>query len=221
MCTTKQTRSETYWPAGGPPSLLRETRGSALIVALVVMLAVAIIGMVSLQLSTNEIRIAGSDRNYKESFYSADGTLELASELLEQNIESITGFEQDSFPTLVTMDGETSQDSELYVNFPVEITIVNSNFWINDINEATKPSSINHDFYLTGNAAIGHPRTNFKLGGRAETGLGGAIQMAAGYEGRGKSKAQGGGHLLYEIISQHTGRNDSEAVVRIEWRHVN
>jgi Tfp pilus assembly protein PilX len=219
MFTTKQTRSEIYGPEGSRLPLLRTNRGSALIVALVIMLAVAIIGMVSLQMSTHEIRNAASDRNHKEAFYGADGTLELVSELLEQNIESITGFEQESFPAVA--EGQAPLDTEVLEKFPVEITIVNSNFWINDIIEATKPSSTNNDFYLIDNATIGNQRTNFKLGGRAVTGLGGAIQMAAGYEGRGKSKAQGGGHLVYEIISQHTGRNDSEAIVRIEWRHVN
>jgi Tfp pilus assembly protein PilX len=211
MCITKQTRSESMPPARNALSLLPNADGSALIVALVVMLAVAILGMVSLQLSTHEIRIAASDRNYKEAFYSADGTLELASELLEQNIETITGFE----------NWEKPDENNLVADFPVEITIVKSNFWINEIEEATTPSDTNRDFYLTANAAAGRPLTNFKLGGRAETALGGAIQMAAGYEGRGKAKAQGGSHLVYEIISQHTGRNDSEAVVRIEWRHVN
>jgi Tfp pilus assembly protein PilX len=99
MCTTKLTRSESLRciRSAAPPA--RNNKGSSLVVALVILLSVAIVGMIALQLSTSEIRIAASDRNYKESFYAADGSMELASELLEQNIETITGFEQNTLGT--------------------------------------------------------------------------------------------------------------------------
>jgi Tfp pilus assembly protein PilX len=187
--------------------------GSALIVALVVLVAVAIIGMVALQYSTNEVKMAASDRNYKQAFYGADGAIELATELLEQNVESISGFAESTLGSKI----------EFGENFTVDgqIDVVNTVFWTNDQTEATKPSDTNRDFYMPKDATEGQPRTNFKLGGRPGITPGSAIQMAAGYEGRGKSAAQGGTHLVYTVNAQHSGHNDSEAIVRVEWRHVN
>jgi Tfp pilus assembly protein PilX len=201
MCTTRPIRSESLRSIFIEAPPVRNDNGSSLVVALVILLSVAIIGMIALQLSTSEIRIAASDRNYKESFYAADGSMELASELLEQNIESITG---DMF--------------EEKIPEPIQIG-EKKDFWTNPMSEATTPSEANWDFFLTGDGAI--TRTNVKLGGQPETTRGAAIQMAAGYEGRGKSAAQGGSHLLYRINAQSVGRNNSEAIVRIEWRHVN
>ncbi len=207
MCTTKPTSFDSVrWilDIGSP---VRGQSGSSLLVAMVILLALAIVGMIALQLSTSEIRIAASDRNYKESFYAADGSMELASELLEQNIASITGFEQSTL-------GENDSPVTIYIG-------EKKDFWTNPRSEATTPSESNRDFFLSGDGTVIQQRTNVKLGGQPETTRGAAIQMAAGYEGRGKSAAQGGSHLLYRINAQNIGRNNSEAIVRIEWRHVN
>jgi Tfp pilus assembly protein PilX len=198
MCITKLTK---YRSCRSANAVVFNRNGSALIVSLVVLVALAIIGMIALQFSANEVRIAASDRNFKESFYAADGTMELASELLEQNIESVEGFAES------VIGGK--------------IAIVNSDFWTNEKSEGTTPSDNNRDFFMPSDAAAGQPRTNFKLGGTAGTTPGSAIQMAAGYEGRGKAAGQGGTHLVYRINAQHIGQNENEAVVRIEWRHVN
>ncbi len=49
---------------------------------------------------------------------------------------------------------------------------------------------------------------------------GGSQQMAAGYEGGGKSAAGGGSFKLYNVQSRHLGPNNSEAAIRVQWRHV-
>ena len=49
---------------------------------------------------------------------------------------------------------------------------------------------------------------------------GGAIQMAAGYEGKGKGAPSGGAHILYDIYSEHLGRFNSKSMVLLQWRHV-
>ncbi len=48
---------------------------------------------------------------------------------------------------------------------------------------------------------------------------GAGLQMLAGYEGKGKGIASGGGQIVYTIFSQHMGRSNSESVVAIQWRH--
>jgi len=177
--------------------------GSTLIVALVVLVTLAILGMIALQSSTHEVRIAGSDRLSKETFYAADGSMELGSELLEQNIESAAAWAGEE----LLRGGK--------------IRVVDGDFWLNEDIVATTPSPTNRDFYLPDGATAAQPHTNFKLGGHPESAKGAAIQMVAGYEGKGKSAAQGGSNLVYMINAQHRGVNNSEAVVRIQWRHVN
>ncbi len=65
----------------------------------------------------------------------------------------------------------------------------------------------------------GGPHTNLSIYGATAFGVGGAIEMAAGYEGKGKGAAGGGVSLLYRIFSQHLGFADSESLVAIQWRH--
>ena len=47
-----------------------------------------------------------------------------------------------------------------------------------------------------------------------------AIQMAAGYEGKGYSIGGGGTYLVYDIRSQHLGKNNSEVIIGIKYRHI-
>jgi hypothetical protein len=58
------------------------------------------------------------------------------------------------------------------------------------------------------------------IGGNTELSTGGAIQMAAGYEGKGKSSAGGGSWVVYDIWSQHIGEINSETVILLQWKHV-
>ena len=51
-------------------------------------------------------------------------------------------------------------------------------------------------------------------------GEGGASQMAAGYEGKGKAAGAAGAHIAYDIVSGHVGPFNSQAMVRLQWRHV-
>lgn len=200
MYTTKQTRSDDRKAGAATLNLVRDDRGVALIVTMVILISLGLLGTIAVQSSVKETQLATSDKRYKDAFYGADGASELASELLEQNIETVTGF----------------TDSTIGGN----IKLIEKRFWMNPESEATTPSDENRDFYLAGVSATS-PRTNIKLGGRPTNTPGGAIQMAAGYEGRGKSASQGGTNLIYTINVQHIGRHDSESVVRIEWRHVN
>ena len=81
---------------------------------------------------------------------------------------------------------------------------------------APYPSDTERDVLI--NTAAG-TRTNLSIFGATAFGVGSAIQMAAGYEGKGKGAAGGGVSLLYEIHSQHLGLAKSESVVAIHWRH--
>jgi hypothetical protein len=180
----------------------RDENGSALLITLIILVVLTLAGVVATQTSTLEIKIAANDKQHKTTFYEADGATELATELIEQNIEE-TGFD-----TPVIGTGGL-------------ITVTSLDFGLNEIELATTASDTNRDFFLPSGYVADQPHTNFTVGGRVEFVPGSAIEMAAAYEGRGKSAAQGGTQIIYDVVTQRVGTLNSEAIVRIQWRHVN
>ena len=61
---------------------------------------------------------------------------------------------------------------------------------------------------------------NLSIFGNTVLSTGSAIQLAQGYEGKGKGAAGGGAYIAYEIHAQHNGATNSEAVVRLDWNHL-
>jgi hypothetical protein len=184
---------------------MNNSNGGVTIAALLILAVLTIIGISSISTSNVEVQIATNDKVHKMAFYAADGGTELGTELLELNIACASGFTTDNLP--VTDD----------------ITVVDRDFWMqNDEpkdgsnNVIPYPSNTERDILINNAAGT---NTNLSIFGATALGVGGAIEMAAGYEGKGKGAAGGGVSLLYQIFSQHLGLADSESVVAIEWRH--
>ena len=170
--------------------------------ALLILGILTIIGTSSITTSNIEVKIATNDKVHKMAFYAADGGSELGTELLELNIACASGFANDN----------------LVIN---NITVVDKDFWMQgNIDKPTYISyySSNTDRDVQIDADSG-PHTNLSIYGETAFGVGGAIEMAAGYEGKGKGAAGGGVSLLYEIYSQHLGLANSKSMVAIQWRH--
>ena len=181
---------------------MNNSDGAVTIAALVILAILTIIGISSISTSNMEVQISTNDKVHKMSFYAADGGSELGTELLELNIACPSGFSSDDLAIPAT-----------------DITVVDADFWMQTAAPAAPgdfPSDTERDV-LINNA--GGTNTNLSLFGVTVIGKGGAIQMAAGYEGKGKGAAGGGTALLYEIYSQHLGLANSESVVAINWRH--
>ena len=64
------------------------------------------------------------------------------------------------------------------------------------------------------------PHTNVLISGTRAVSRGSALQTANGYEGIGRSLANYGTHIIYDEIVQHLGPLNTEAIVKIQWRHV-
>ena len=83
----------------------------------------------------------------------------------------------------------------------------------------------NGDFYLNQtlpawtNPDADFDQTDIIFSGSSNIAFGNAIQMVAGYEGKGKAAGSGGIDLTYDIQSRHSGPNNSEETVIIEWNH--
>jgi hypothetical protein len=65
------------------------------------------------------------------------------------------------------------------------------------------------------------PETGYLyIGGFTEMLPGGALQMAAGYEGKGKGSAGGGVAKIIDIYSRFQGALNSQSTVLFGWRHL-
>jgi hypothetical protein len=146
-----------------------------------------------------ELQITANDLRHKVAFYQADGGTELASELLEQNIACPSGFSNSTIGN---------------------IEVVKNDFWLNQDADATDPTDANRDFYFPSGYAANQPHTNIKLGGNTQFSTGSALQIMAGYEGKGKALAASGAFIAYDLSSQHLSNFNTQSVVRVQWRHV-
>ena len=174
--------------------------GSAMVIAMIIMALLAIIGHLATRSTSLEVQMASNDMRYKQTFYTADGLTELGSELIEQNIACPQGFTNSVRGGLIDVQ-ETA-------------------FWKNDLDPNRMPANDDRDILIPVGAADDAPHTNIVIGGNKEFSTGSALQVAAGYEGKGKSTAGGGAYLVYDQITQTTGTFNTESIIRVQWRHV-
>jgi len=181
-------------------STLKNEQGSVLVVALMILVLLTIIGISASTTSTIDIQIAGNEKFHKISFYAADGGTQAGIELLEQNVSCPLGF---------SIEPKTIGNAE----------VTNDDFW-QDENPPTNPfpSDTERDIHIPISDAV--PHTNLTIFGNTQLSTGSAIQMAAGYEGKGKGAGGAGGYIIYDIYSQHKGQAKSESIVNIQWRHL-
>lgn len=186
--------------------IIANERGSVLNIALLILMILTLAGIYLSQSTTTSVKIAGNEKSYQNMFYTADSGVDLAAELVEQNVACPNGFTEDGVGLGKTINNTIKvEDGHLF-------------FWQNA--QVLRPTDANRDAYLPVGATVNDPRTNFTFGGATVWSKGGAIQMAAGYEGKGKSAASGGGHILYDIYSQRYGTGSQPLIIRIQWRHM-
>jgi hypothetical protein len=64
------------------------------------------------------------------------------------------------------------------------------------------------------------PHTNIKVVGNTTLSTGSAVQLIAGYEGKGKGAAGGGAWITYDIRAERRNVRNTAVTVRLGWRHV-
>ncbi len=199
-------------------SLVANERGSTLIFAILVLALLTIIGVASTTTSTMESTISGNDTVAKMAFQQADGGSESGIELVEQNIEA-SGFDANDTSQITGIHINTSH-LNFYLNGPPSVDASTRVASRAEADIDTYGDSVTGpDAYLPQNATEAQPHTSLSVGGQAKLATGAAIQMIAGYEGKGKGSA-GGVHVLYDIWSKRKDVKNSEAVVHLQWRHV-
>jgi hypothetical protein len=181
---------------------LKDESGSIIPVAVVMLALLLLIGIAATTTGVLNMQMAGNERRHKIAFYEADGGTEATQEILELNIACPGGFSSD----------------DLVIG---RARIVDSDMWLQQ-GEPSLPYPSDddavRDIQIPNSDAV--PHTNVTLFGNTEFTTGGALQMAAGYEGLGKAAASGGAILVYDIYSQHHGINQSRSIIMSRWRHV-
>ncbi len=175
--------------------------------------------------TTLEIQIAGNDRTHKETFYQADGGAHIAIRMVEESL----GVAGPIAAAALTVDGLLI-DPDTPNN---TILIVDNILWSNEA--ARTENNVFDDMTPGGGRDMAYfpddynpalpdpdilPHTNIIADGVTSTISGAGLQQLAGYEGKGKGTAGGGSQILYTIYSQHMGKNQSESVIAVQWRHV-
>ncbi len=197
--TDKSTMNRFFSP-------LRDEQGFALVLAMMIMVILTLIGLSATRTSQIEIRISGNERVSRKTFYAADGGTEVGVELLEENISCPEGFSSNTAAGTRTIVGT----EVLTLDFWRQETAPEDEYPSDDMRDITIPRQT-EDLV---------PHTNLSIFGVPELSTGSAIQIAAGYEGKGKGFAGGGAEIVYDIHSQHLGASASEAVLRLQWQHL-
>jgi hypothetical protein len=184
-----------------PASMLRNDRGSALIIVLLVLVAVTTIGLLAARTSLIEERIASYDKFHKVTWYATDAVvLGLMPELIEQNIAN-RGF--GSYPPPIPYGNAGNLD------------VYTSDFYMND--QCAVPSETNRDVEAKN---LSGADVNVSVYGTTELSEGNAIQLPEGYHGRGHGLAGGGAAMIFVIRGLGRGSANTEARVAGGWVHV-
>ena len=185
----------------------KNQNGSAMVLSLFILAILTMVGLLAAKSTTTEVHMATNQMRHKLAFYSAEGVAELVSEILEQNIACPNGFT------------ENHQRGGL-------VQVATPDFWKNDNqpgklpadNEGNSPPI--RDMRIPIGTLDSEPHTNVLINGAPAFSRGNSLQAAAGYQGIGRSLGNYGAHLIYDQIIQHKGRFNTEALVKIQWRHV-
>lgn len=189
----------------------KDQDGFALVATLLFLTLLGVLAISILNDSKIDLVISGNDHFYKRNFNAAEGGTEYGHELLEENLSCPDGFSSDN----------------LIIG---KLKVINKNFSKNNTSEWKAanpdpdlyPSDSKRDIVLPQDITndTKNERTNIKIFGETHLASGAAIHMAAGYEGKGKAAAGGGGYLIHEIHSQHIGSHNGTSIIMIRWRHL-
>jgi hypothetical protein len=182
-----------------------DQQGMALVSALLMLLVLSLMAIALSMDSSMNVRIAGYQRLKAQSFSFADSGLRASTDLLEDNIYEV-GWDNAvpfQYPNLTNYAP------------PGDIQIVDDGVFYMDDNPGTCGEG-DTTMRMTGviQADVAVQRLI------AKTATGGALQVAAGYAGIGKSQAAGGTHILYNLRSTGVEDNGTCTEVAMHYRVV-
>jgi len=204
-----------------PSPIIKNKKGMALVVCLMIMVVMALIATGVTTNSTVEIKISGNQRNKAVSFNNADVGTGITPEIIEQNIldgswdNTDAGWNSGHSPEAYLFlsadnDGDGTNDLTIYVN--EDSAYLPS---LHKIAFATLSTALTSAVEISGNV-----NTSVDVSKTGMLASGNAIQMAAGYEGLGKGAGSGGYHAFYLLQSQGSAGNNTATGAEYFYRHV-
>ena len=215
-----------------PVSAIDNQRGSALVIALLMLVVLTLIGISATTTTTFELQIATNDKLFKSAFYAADGATEMCGEVIEQNIAERNWSNKISLGNVAVWRTTKKSEDGTFVE------LADGNIYMNrdddlvpgtTINEKVSglPSDDNYDLIYpltavdTGSWTLtGAAHTSMKAVGNTTLSTGSAVQLIAGYEGKGKGAASGGAWITYDIRANRNDVRNTQARILLGWRHV-
>jgi uncharacterized protein YycO len=212
-----------------PVSAIDNQRGSALVVALLMLVVLTLIGISATTTTTFELQIATNDKLFKSAFYAADGATEMCGEVIEQNIEQRNWANEIARGNVAVLR-QTKKDGAF-------VNLADGNLYLNrdsDLIPGTTdpvppgPDDDNYDLIYpltavdTGTWTLipGAAHTTMKAVGNTTLSTGSAVQLIAGYEGKGKGASAGGAWITYDVRANRNDVRNTQARILLGWRHV-
>ncbi len=200
----------------------------ALVVCLMIMVVMALIVTGITTNSTVEIKISGNQRNKAVSFNNADVGTGISPEVIEQNLEKgkwdsgdSSWVDSESAYHFLSADnnGDGADDLQILVNEDAvgsgKIAFATISSTLN--NAITIRSKIDP---LGRTIAAWETIATININKTGGLTAGNAIQMAAGYEGKGKSSGGGGYQAFYLCESTGFAGNNTTSINEIYYRHI-
>ena len=240
--------NSTFQKKNSNSSRIKNERGFVLVASLSCLVVLSLIGIAAMNSSNTEKQIAQNINLAEKSFYSADGATEVGIEMIEWNLGCPLGFTGSTVagfndPNRIPHQHRGIEIYDSAFAYDEDATGVP---WNNA--ELTDPSGLPYDqeiafrrarlpsdfarsmripenFIPNPTGGLNDPRdaaphTNLAIFGATTWGEGGSIEMAAGYEGKGKGAAGSGAVIDYEVWTQKIGINNAEAIIRLGWQHL-
>jgi hypothetical protein len=214
-----------------PVSAIDNQKGSVLVVALLILVVLTLIGISATTTTTFELQIATNDKLFKRAFYAADGATEMCGEVIEQNIDERDWNNKITRGNLAVWRQTKKEDGTL-------VDLADGNLYLNrdddfipsttDQTVSGLPSDENYDLIYpltavntsTWTMIPDAVRTSMKVVGNTTLSTGSAVQLIAGYEGKGKGASAGGAWITYDIRANRNDVRDTQARILLGWRHV-
>ncbi|MFV0438915.1 MAG: PilX N-terminal domain-containing pilus assembly protein [Desulfopila sp.] len=194
----------------------KDENGFVLVLALLMLVLLGLLGIYATTTSVFELRVAGNDKVVKQTFYKADGGLQVGIEMVEQNLGCDNGFSPSGFSGgKRAIDGIDIYDTKFaYAEEIEDIHGASSTTVEDDIpSDTIRALSIPDD---PANRVDSLPHTNIAVYGTTKPLYGFDQQANAGYGGSNVL----GHYIDMHIHSQQIETNNSTARIILKWKHI-
>jgi hypothetical protein len=174
----------------------RREEGTVIVVAVFVVMALVMMGSLSIMLSNIERDISGNDKMGKEAFFVADAGTPISTKILEDMILN-EGIDHSDPSYVKYMLAGITFDSSIFIN---EVRNYYDPVLEPELNDAILDSPDNMPDIT---ATVAGKALNIDVDWRhRKSGAGGSLLFAMGYEGIGADRSRGGVKTYYNIDSQ-------------------